>query len=329
MKKMVSVIMPVYNGEKFLNRSIDSVLSQEGVNRGVIELLLINDGSTDKSIEIMNDYQKKYPETIKTVSRNNKGAAYTRNQGVDIAKGEYMTFLDQDDYLDNDFIATLYERINGNAYDVVQSGYRAVTRHGEVKKQSYPERKPFGKYLAIPAWAKIYRTKFLRENHIRFFENNIGEDSVFTLKCILRARYGTVSYIGYNNSYDNNTNVTNTLHKGLSPSVKFLALLDEMYSIQSDDNTKQAYMTYNLVRTCYYYLLSYGRYATVERFISVYGDIFIWLRSKKINPIGVRYVWFPPDGERLVTRIGMPVFTIIHTLRGVRLFAKIYAKGIR
>ena len=95
----VSIIMPVYNDEEFLNESISSVLNQTLSN---IELICVNDGSTDNSLNILNDFASKY-EFIKIFSKENEGSGIARNFGMTQAKGEYIAFLDSDDlFIDND-----------------------------------------------------------------------------------------------------------------------------------------------------------------------------------------------------------------------------------
>ena len=94
----LSVIMPVYNSEKFLKRSIDSVLNQTYRD---LELILINDGSTDGSLSLCREYETKDNRVI-VIDKKNEGAGPTRNKGIDIAKGEYIAFPDSDDWLDVD-----------------------------------------------------------------------------------------------------------------------------------------------------------------------------------------------------------------------------------
>ena len=107
--KKVSIIIPVYNTEKYLKRCFDSVIAQEYEN---LELVIINDGSIDNSEQIINEYKNKYPDLIRYYSKENTGVADTRNYGIEKANGEYVMFLDSDDYLDKALLKTLEEYIN-------------------------------------------------------------------------------------------------------------------------------------------------------------------------------------------------------------------------
>ena len=112
----VSVIIPVYNSEKYIARCLDSVIEQTYKN---IEIIIINDGSKDKSKEILDEYEKKYPNIIRHIEQENKGVAKTRNYGIKIANGNYITFIDNDDYIDKDYIETFVNVLKENEYDIV------------------------------------------------------------------------------------------------------------------------------------------------------------------------------------------------------------------
>ena len=104
----VSVIVPVYNTEKYLERCIDSIISQSFKD---FELILINDGSKDKSLSIMKEYAKK-DKRIKVFDQNNKGPAITRNFGINKSKAKYVMFIDSDDYIDDNYIQDYYNAIS-------------------------------------------------------------------------------------------------------------------------------------------------------------------------------------------------------------------------
>ena len=98
----VSVIIPVYNSEKYIEKCINSVLAQTYQN---YEIIVINDGSKDNSGKIMEQLQDKYPDKIKYIEQENMGVAKTRNKGIEIATGDYIAFMDNDDYIEKKPIA--------------------------------------------------------------------------------------------------------------------------------------------------------------------------------------------------------------------------------
>lgn len=127
----ISVIIPIYNVEKYLEKCVDSVLNQIFKN---IEIILVNDGSTDSSGEIMESYQTKFPAIVKGYSKMNGGLSSARNYGLERVNGKYVTFLDSDDYLDEDYLETLYNLAEMNNSDMVCGGQRKIDAEGEILK---------------------------------------------------------------------------------------------------------------------------------------------------------------------------------------------------
>lgn len=125
---LISVIVPVYNIEDYLQKCIESILAQSYEN---IEIILVNDGSVDKTGEIVDQYRVQYPERIKSLHLKNGGVLNARLQGIEIASGEWIGFVDGDDEIEND----MYERLLKNAYvyeaDISHCGYQTIVNNGE------------------------------------------------------------------------------------------------------------------------------------------------------------------------------------------------------
>lgn len=124
----LSIIIPVYNDEKFLSRLLDTILNQETEYH--YEVICINDGSTDKSQEILDSYKSKYPSLLTVVHQDNSGISITRNRGITLAKGEYVGFIDDDDIVEADYIETIMYRAKATDADMVQNAYSTVTPDG-------------------------------------------------------------------------------------------------------------------------------------------------------------------------------------------------------
>ncbi|TRX57940.1 glycosyltransferase family 2 protein [Thalassomonas sp. M1454] len=132
----VSILMPVYNREAFVEYAIESVLKQTYLN---IELIIINDGSTDNTVEIIERYQANYPKLIKVIHQENQGQSIARNNGINNATGEYIAFLDSDDIYQPNIIETLLSLYKQNPEAAfVYSGYKEIDISGEVIKSVYP-----------------------------------------------------------------------------------------------------------------------------------------------------------------------------------------------
>lgn len=120
----ISTIIPVYNTSKYLKKCIDSIINQSiGFNN--IELILVNDGSTDDSEKIINKYLKKY-ENIKYIYQENSGQAVARNKGLELASGDYISFIDSDDYIDLNMYEELYSMVENNNLDIVTCDYTFI-----------------------------------------------------------------------------------------------------------------------------------------------------------------------------------------------------------
>lgn len=196
----ISVIIPVYNVERKIRRCLDSVKNQIFTD---FELILVNDGSTDKSGGICDKYVAN-DKRFKVIHQNNQGVSVARNTGISIAKGRYITFIDSDDYVSRDFLYNLYSVICSNNADVamcnyymislnqddayMKHGYRAgtVLEQDEIKSVFYKHIRDNDCTIGyFSLWNKIYRSDLIKENHI-FLDDKMsfGEDMLFVMQCL-------------------------------------------------------------------------------------------------------------------------------------------------
>ena len=124
----ISVIVPIYNVEQYLRRCIDSIINQTYKN---LEIILIDDGSTDNSSTICDEYCKK-DKRIKVIHKNNEGVSSARNKGIELSKGKYIVFIDSDDYVSNEHIEVLYDCIISNNVDLVISNLIDISEDGII-----------------------------------------------------------------------------------------------------------------------------------------------------------------------------------------------------
>ena len=191
MKKIsVSVIIPVYNVEKYISKCLDSLVNQTLKN---IEVIVVNDGSPDKSQEIIDKYVKKYPDKIKSYIKENGGQGSARNFGLEKAHGEYIGYVDSDDFVQLDMYEQLYNKAKEKDYDIVVCGNYNVSEDYLIKKEdrivdNYDtdlDNVIFGK---VCVWNKIYKREILLNNKISFKEKVWYEDLAFTLKAIINSK---------------------------------------------------------------------------------------------------------------------------------------------
>lgn len=189
--KDISIIVPVYNAEKYLVKCLDSLVNQTKKN---IEIILVNDGSKDKSIDILNEYKEKYPDMITIISQENQGQSVARNSGIENATGKYIAFVDSDDYVSENMFEKLYEKAIEEDFDVVASNVNCVYPdknleiHSGVDFESTEMTKEEKSKLLLNmytvVWNKIYKREIF-ENKELWFEPGIWfEDVLFLYKLI-------------------------------------------------------------------------------------------------------------------------------------------------
>lgn len=206
MEAKISVIVPIYNVEKYLARCLDSVVGQTFRD---IEIICVNDGSTDKSLSIAEQYAKK-DGRISLINQENKGLSAARNVGMRIARGKYISFVDSDDWIDLDFLEKLYDAAESCGADAACS---------EIKRPHASGKNPYklkfessqvlsavsDKYrvLEIPrrcyVWNKIYLRSELERQNLRFVEGRMFEDVYFTPRFLFDCKkIITVPGVSYN-----------------------------------------------------------------------------------------------------------------------------------
>lgn len=182
---MISIITPVYNSEKFLRTCIESVLKQSYKD---FELILINDGSTDRSESICDEFAAKY-SNIKVFHQKNKGVSSARNHGLEKVQGEWVTFLDSDDEIKEDYLKTLDE--DSKDVDIVYQGLLKKQKDDKIMRlldfnDEIITPKAFYKKFTVSSLGyiggKLFKTKIIRNHSVRFDSGlSFSEDSLFIL----------------------------------------------------------------------------------------------------------------------------------------------------
>ena len=198
---VVSVIVPVYNVEQYLPQCLDSIVNQTLKN---IEIICVNDSSTDNSLNILNHYAEKDPR-IKVVTQPNGGAGAARNRGLSLAAGKYLSFLDSDDFFEPDMLELAYNKAVCDKADFVvfQSDQYYTDRKEFVsvpwtlREKEIPPYTPFNhrqmtdnifKVFVGWAWDKLYDREFVEKNHLRFQEQRTSNDMLFVFSGVAVAK---------------------------------------------------------------------------------------------------------------------------------------------
>ncbi len=217
MNPRVSVIVPVYNAEKFLSLCLDSLVKQTYSN---LEIIVINDGSTDGSQEIISNYQKRYPQII-SYQKKNEGIAETRNFGLSKISGEYFGFLDSDDIAETTMIEKMINKAIEEKSELVVSNFTWVYPKQEILQQEgpYEEGKEMVIRLFATLWNKLYKTEFIKSTQLQFPSGNRYEDAYFLyclapqVKKLSFVNESFVSYIQHDSSitHTHNNQVKNMI----------------------------------------------------------------------------------------------------------------------
>lgn len=179
----ISIIIPVYNVEKYLKRCLESVVNQTYKN---LEIILVNDGSTDSSLEICNDYADKDPRVL-VINQDNKGLSGARNSGLEIAKGDYIGFVDSDDWIETNMFSTMIKVLKDKKVDVVECSLLTTTdvkntvyRNGQLiieNRQSSLKR--IIKNQNFSVCSRLHKRSSIAD--LRFIEGKNSEDVYFTI----------------------------------------------------------------------------------------------------------------------------------------------------
>lgn len=194
----ISIIIPVYNVEDYLEECLESAYK---VNLKK-EIIIVDDGSPDQSYLIINKYKEKYPKITKLIRQQNGGLSFARNSGFNLAKGKYVYFLDSDDFIDPTKFENLYKAGEKNNLDIICGG-RVHYKEGQIINKPFKTKKIKNleiisgiKYLeenlkeecySVAIWTSIYKNEFLLKNKLSFLEGIVHEDVLFTPQVLYKA----------------------------------------------------------------------------------------------------------------------------------------------
>lgn len=254
----VSVIVPVYNAEQHISRCIDSILAQKFTD---FELILVNDGSTDNSLAICRSYLDKDSRVI-VYNQSNGGASSARNHGIDVSKGDYICFVDADDYVNENYLLHLYQDIVIESnIDLVLHGMNRIKRetstpitYNETRTYTLDEGSFFKDvilYKMCGPYCKLFKHDIITNNGIKFNEKIIyAEDLDFFAKYLLHCRKVRTSdcrnyyYVAYEDSVSTRFYAFEKEHSGINNLFVSLTALNEKFQDKTLDEQIKVYIVY-------------------------------------------------------------------------------------
>ena len=201
----ISVIVPAYNVEKYISSCLNSLLNQ---TKKEIEIIVIDDGSTDNTLNILNEYKKNNPSKIHVVSQENQGLSITRNNGIKLSTGKYILFVDGDDEIDINLLKNLWDKLEEFPYDVIAFNVEVIYPNkkiivnpgitSDIKNFNLDSKKKFLTDMYCMACNKIYKKDLFKDNTLLFTPNTWFEDVLLMHKLIPNlTSLGYLDFPGY------------------------------------------------------------------------------------------------------------------------------------
>lgn len=308
----VTVIIPFYNGKCYL-ASLFDMISQQHVF--ALEVLFVDDGSSDGSGELLEKKIQTMPKhegiLWKRIVQKNGGQGSARNTGLKYARGKWITFIDQDDRIPENYLSTLYIAAEEADCDVVYSGHVCSNEQGHVIARYHLQQTSWSRFRFISPWAKLYRTEFLVSHDIRFLTSSFGEDIYFTLLLEVsmpRRRY--LTYAGYD-WVQNQESVSHTVHRRLDRSACVLSVLKAAEGKLSSEFLSDREVQYFLLKTSVYQILYLAESEDRTVLLDYRADLIDYLKELCPHILHKPYVFLPgPKGEERGIRAVVAVYLL-------------------
>lgn len=327
-RPLISVIVPVYNGEKYIYSCLESIRRQK---YDPLEVIFVDDGSCDHSQNVIKKYRERYAKTmdIVLICQENQGQGSARNTGIENAKGTYLTFLDQDDSLEQGILKKMMRTAREEKADIVACGYRRITKDGKIRQEVRLQQTEWSKYKMITPWSKLYRTEFVMKNHIRFLPVALGEDIYFLIQAYsYRPKMAFREDIGYN-WMNNERSVSNTVHKELTKETSLLQLFDMLEALPESRVLKRDKLyEYFLIKTAIWDILYTARSNSYRTVKENSEKIWDWLDCHFHSYMENPYLRLgKPKGETGSIKLFVWGYMKMRQLGGEKLFLRLISKS--
>lgn len=326
--KKLSIIVPIYNGEKRIIKCLDSIVSQSYEN---IELIILNDGSKDSSDEIVKANIGRLQASGKEIIYEyhaNQGVAKTRNYGISISTGDYVTFVDQDDYLPVDYVEIYMSHVQQNEYDIVVGGYKRISDEGKVSRVVSLTQEEWSKFVVTAPWAHVYKKSLLKEHEIGFLSTGLGEDIYFNVLAYSHTNKVKIiedaNYMWVDNPVSVSNSKQNVIREDRSP----LFLMNELIEHMPKENgISHEFLEFFFARYVAWYFLFTVRGSKKEDIIRMYDLLDDWLKTYYPNYMKNKNIsLFRPKGDPVSIRICVWGFYLLKRMRLLKTFLLIVSK---
>lgn len=264
----LSIIVPVYNVENYIEKCLRTLVNQTIDN---YEIIVVVDGSTDNSINIIKEYKEKYPNIVTFYETENYGLSAARNYGLGKAKGEYIGFIDSDDYVTLDMFEKLYNHAISNCCDIVVCDYYKITNkkrkkielgitNNDTKEEEILKSRPY-------AWNKLYKKSLFEKYNIYFPEGLIFEDICTIYPLLLQAKkIGYVNEVMYCYIYNRNDSIMKKKTRDDLSIIKILTILNDYCKKNGLFNQYNNLLCEINVRHIYYRIKEIKKYSNTKMY---------------------------------------------------------------
>ena len=293
-ENIISIIVPIYNSEKFLSRCIDSILLSTFTN---FEIILIDDGSTDNSPKIADWYANKYSNLIQVIHKKNEGVSFSRNKGIELASGKYTAFVDNDDLVHPLMYEKLYLNAITNNLDIaicktiireskdkyslcLDINKNLIYDYDKMMKEKW--KNSFDNIFFVAVWNKIIKTSLLKDHP--FPLNNYYEDSFFTrtiYSYIDKFGFSSEAYYVWDKRIQNTVGTSTNNYKSASDNLYLHKNYKDalFYCVKNGDKSKIDYLIYDSIKEVYDFLNSIDAINKYDDVCQVYNDEIIKLNN--------------------------------------------------
>lgn len=329
-KPLVSIIMPVYNAGKFVEKTILGLNHQTYDN---IEVIAINDGSKDNTKDVLDDLSKRNDLSIKlhVVHQENMGICHTRNNGIRIAKGKYIAFVDHDDFMMSDALELLVTRAESENADMVIGGFELIDKEGKIlEHRPLDTNDPWSLFSISAPWGRIFKRELIEKYDIKFFITKISEDFYFNyLYMSYCDKIEIIPQVTYQWLYS----PTSESHANMSQYSKdrdvLIMLTALMHDMKKDNNLPKEYMEYGLIKHVMWYMFYVSKSASKDTLSVIYKNCISWLDTNCSNYKRNSLVKInKPNSEGLVQRVFVKVTVTLEKLHLLKPFLYVYAGKI-
>lgn len=297
----VSVISSLFNCEKYVKKCLDSILNQTYAD---FEIILVDNASKDHTLEIARYYQSKHPQKIILYHTEEQlGAGGGRKKGLELAKGQYVCFVDADDFISPDYLQAMCSCAQKNDDpDIVMTGFQKISMSGKIKYTRSYSKETNALLQSVAPWAKMYKKDYLHKNQLTFRNAAFGEDVLFSTEVYLTSpRIALAPHAGYY-WLENLTSTSHTQLRGfpkgaIQTSRQYFAYLMQKYPLEQEK------LNYFIIKYCLWYLLQSGRGVPAGQMKCEYEKVLKMIHGLIPEwPNG--HIWIPA-ADRLIVKVAV------------------------